>query len=59
MSKLLLPLTVFIAALSLTSCGWGKDKKPKSSAHLYEGDSPSITFTKERETAGGPVSSPR
>jgi hypothetical protein len=56
MSKLLLPLTVLIAIVSLTGCSlFGKkDKKPKSSAKLYQGDSPSLYFTDEPETAGGP-----
>jgi hypothetical protein len=55
MSKLLLPLAVLIAIVSLTGCSlWGK-KGPKSSATLHEGDtSPNIHFNNEPETAGGP-----
>jgi len=57
MSKLLLPLAILIAAVSLTGCSlWNKDKKPKSSAKMYEGDtSPNMHFSDEPETAGGPI----
>jgi hypothetical protein len=57
MSKLLLPLAILIAAASLTGCSlWNKDKKPKSSARLYDGDtSPNIHYSDEPESAGGPI----
>jgi hypothetical protein len=57
MSKLLLPLVILIAAISLSGCSLfgSKDKKPESSARLYEGDSPSMHFSRERQTAGGPI----
>lgn len=55
MSKLLLPLAILIAAVSLTGCSlWGgKNKKPKSSARVYEGEAPSIRYNDKAETAGG------
>jgi hypothetical protein len=59
MSKLLLPLAILVAAVSLTGCSlWSKDKKTKSSSTLYEGDSsPAMRFTNEPESAGGPINS--
>ena len=57
MSKLSLPLAVLAAVASLTLSGcawpWGKNKKPASSTHLYEGNSPSIHFNDKPEAAGG------
>jgi hypothetical protein len=58
MSRFLLPLAVLMALASLTLSGcalwpWGKNKKPASSTHLYEGNSPSIHFNDKPEAAGG------
>jgi hypothetical protein len=33
----------------------GCANRQKTSARIYEGDSPSIKYTRERESAGGPV----
>ena len=52
MPKLLLPLAIAVALISLTGCSWGK-KKPASSSHLYEGDAPSIHYYDKPEAAGG------
>jgi uncharacterized protein YceK len=45
----LLPL-VFVLVAVLTGCA---SRKPKSSSRIYEGESPSIRYSSERETAGG------
>jgi hypothetical protein len=41
--------------LCLIAVGGGCAHQQKSSARIYEGDSPTIKFTRERETVGGPV----
>ena len=54
MSKSLLPLAVLVAVASLTTgCSLFGKKKPASSTHLYEGNSPSIHFNDKPEAAGG------
>jgi len=56
MSKFLLRLVVLALVVSLAGCGWGRKKKPTSSAHIYEGDTaPTIRYSDEREAAGGPL----
>jgi len=39
----------------LLAGGIGCANHQKSTARIYEGDSPSIKYLHERETAGGPV----
>ncbi len=54
MSKLLLRLSLALVLCAFASCSWGKNKKPTSSAHIYEGDtSPTIRYTDKPEGAGG------
>jgi len=51
MRKIVLPLLVATAVLaSICACARGK---PKSSAHVYAGDAPTIKFSKKPESAGG------
>jgi hypothetical protein len=52
MSKLFLPLFLAVAAGALAACA---HHKPKTAPHVYEGDAPSIRFSREPETAGGQV----
>jgi hypothetical protein len=54
MSKSLLRLFLALVVCALAGCA-SRDKKPKPSAHVYEGDAPSIHFNTEREAAGGPL----
>ena len=52
MLRLLLPALLAIAVLStLGACSHGK----KSSAHIYEGNGPSIHFSDKPESAGGHI----
>lgn len=53
MRQFLLRFTLLALVVALVGCSSGKNKKPKSSSRLYEGDSPTIHFNNERETAGG------
>jgi hypothetical protein len=55
MSKLLLPFFVLLVLLALPGCSLFHKKKDPSSAHLYEGDSPTLHFTDKPERAGGPI----
>jgi hypothetical protein len=50
MTKFLLPLCATALLLALGACS---HKKPKSSAHIYGGDSPTIKYSEKQETAGG------
>ena len=53
MSKLLLSALLATAALcALGACARGK---PKSSAHIYEGNGPNIKFSDKPENAGGRI----
>ena len=50
-AKVLVRFIVILSfAVVLTACA---GRKPKSSSRIYEGDSPSLRFSSERETAGG------
>jgi hypothetical protein len=48
------PLRWLLLVCLIASAG-GCANRQKSSARIYEGDSPSIKYTRERESAGGPV----
>ena len=52
MGSFFLRLFVVCAVSTFAACA---SKQPKSSSRIYEGDSPSITYMSERETAGGAV----
>ena len=52
MQKLLL---AFIATAILCALGACARGKPKSSAHIYAGDAPTIKFSDKPETAGGNI----
>ncbi len=56
MSQLLLRLVLLTALGALAGCSLFSKKKPESSARMYEGDSPSIRYNDEPESAGGPLS---
>lgn len=43
-------LLLFLATVLLPACA---QRKPKSSAHLYSGDAPTIKYSNRPETAGG------
>ena len=45
-------LLLLCLILGATGCA---NRERKSSARIYEGDGPSIKYTRERETVGGPV----
>jgi len=50
-AKVLVRFMVLLSfAAALSACA---SRKPKSSSRIYEGDSPSLRFSSERETAGG------
>jgi hypothetical protein len=53
MQKLLLPILCVATALALGACA--HRGKPKSSAHVYSGDAPTIRYSDKPETAGGRV----
>ncbi len=53
MSKSLVPL--LLAALALSALGACARGKPKSSAHIYSGDAPTIKFSNKPESAGGHI----
>lgn len=53
MSKLLLPMALIAALSALAGCSMFSSKKPKSSAHMYEGDAPTIHYSDKPEAAGG------
>jgi len=55
MLKPLLPLFLLAALFALSGCSLFHRKAPKSSAHIYEGDSPTLHFTDKPEAAGGEV----
>ncbi len=53
MSKPLVPL--LLAVLALSALGACARSKPKSSAHIYSGDAPTIKFSNKPESAGGHI----
>ncbi len=56
MLKLILRLLLVVLFASVAGCSlWKKDKTPKSSARVYDGDAPSIRYSDEPEAAGGPL----
>jgi hypothetical protein len=55
MSKILALLSLLVALVALSGCSLFHKKQPRSSAHLYEGDSPTLRYTDRPETAGGAV----
>lgn len=52
MQKLLLALFAVATFSALGACARGK---PKSSAHVYAGDAPTIKFSDKPENAGGNI----
>ena len=46
-------LRTFLAAALLTALGACARGRPKSSAHIYAGDAPTIKFSSKPESAGG------
>ena len=52
MQKLLLTLLTVATLSALGACARGK---PKSSAHVYAGDGPTIKFSEKPESAGGRI----
>ncbi|HSI15373.1 MAG TPA: hypothetical protein VK961_25225 [Chthoniobacter sp.] len=55
MPNFLLPLLLCALLTALSGCSLFHKGAPKSSAHIYEGDSPTIRFNDRRESAGGEV----
>jgi len=56
MWKFLLRLLLVVWFASVAGCSlWKKEKTPKSSARVYEGDAPSMRYSDEPEAAGGPL----
>jgi len=54
MPKFFLPIFLLVMLVTLLSgCSLFHKKGPESSAHLYEGDSPSMHYSDKPETAGG------
>jgi hypothetical protein len=54
MSKSLRPLLLLVILATLPGCSLFH-KKSSSSAHLYEGDAPTLRFNSKPETAGGRI----
>ena len=50
MQKLLLACLIIATLSALGACARGQ---PKSSAHIYAGDAPTIKFSDKPESAGG------
>ena len=55
--RLILICSCLAAIAVIPACSWGKDKKPKSEAHVYSGNSPTLRFSAEQERAGGSLTS--
>ncbi len=56
MTRIIFLVAMAVGLNALGGCSlWKKDKQPKSSAHLYEGDAPTITYSDRPEAAGGPI----
>jgi hypothetical protein len=45
--------TVLLLLLAITLLPGCAHRKPKSSAHMYSGDAPTIKYSSKPETAGG------
>ena len=54
--RLILLCSCLAAIAVLPACSSG-NKKPKSEAHIYSGNSPTIRFSAEQERAGGAIHS--
>ena len=52
MSRLLLATLALALLTALGACAHGK---PKSSAHIYAGDAPTIKYSDRAESAGGHI----
>lgn len=52
MQKILVPLLGAAVLFALGACARGQ---PKSSAHMYRGDAPTIKYNDKPETAGGHI----
>lgn len=55
MPKFFLPFLLCSLVALLSGCSLFHRGAPKPSAHLYEGDSPTLRFTNKPEAAGGAV----
>jgi len=55
MPKFLLPLFLFVILATLSGCSLFHKKQEKSTAHLYEGDAPTLRFNDKPESAGGAI----
>jgi len=55
MPKFLLPLVLLVMLGALSGCSLFHKKTEKSSAHLYEGDAPTMHYIDKPESAGGPI----
>jgi len=51
----ILPLLFAAVVFAFGACSHEPKKPKKSSAHIYEGDAPTIKFLDEPEAAGGAV----
>lgn len=55
MSKFFLPLLLVAVLMALSGCSLFHKGPPKPSAHMYEGDAPTLRFNDRPESAGGAV----
>jgi hypothetical protein len=55
MSKLLILLLLVAVLVAFSGCSLFHKKAPGSSAHLYEGDAPTLRFNDRPESAGGQI----
>jgi len=55
MPKFLLPLLLCALVATFSGCSLFHKGPPKPSAHIYEGDSPTLRFSNKPESAGGAV----
>jgi hypothetical protein len=55
MSKLFLRIFLLVAVAALPGCSLFHKKEKGPSAHLYEGDAPTMRFTDHPEKPGGPI----
>lgn len=51
---LFLFLSSALLATTMTGCA-SRNKKPKKATYIYRGDAPTITYSSEEETPGGPL----
>ncbi len=56
MTQTLLRLFVALMMCAFVGCA-SRNKKPKSSVHIYEGEAPTIRYSDEPEAAGGSLNS--